>query len=150
MERVYSSPNPLMVDHLKNVLEADGIPCLVQNRYSSAAVGELPPTECWPELWVLDDNDAGRGGAIVREALSAPAPVGHWLCAACGERIEAPFTCCWKCGTERGRTGPPRDFGQTREPPREPLLPAGSARYWLLWLLMVLVAFQLLYAYRGG
>ena len=67
----------------------------------SSAMGELPPAECQAEVWVLRDEDAGAAERILRSYHSAPPDGPAWSCAACGERGEAQFTQCWRCGTDR-------------------------------------------------
>ena len=56
MKRIYSAKDPLMIGHLKNVLATFGINCVARNIDLISAAGELPPIECWPELWVVDDG----------------------------------------------------------------------------------------------
>ena len=101
MKKVYSAENSMEVGLIKGMLEQDGIACLVKNQNLSGAMGEIPPLECWPELWIADDNDLMRAKDIVYSALrpgnNNTAP---WNCS-CGENIEGQFTACWKCGEER-------------------------------------------------
>ena len=53
--RVYSSPDPLMVDHIRNLLESEGITSIVQHRHLGSLAGEVPFVETWPEVWILDE-----------------------------------------------------------------------------------------------
>ncbi len=101
MKRVYSSFNLAAVHHAKNLLAAEGIPSVVRNEYLSSAMGDLPPAECQAELWLLDPRDAARAEELLFRRQPSGAP---WLCA-CGERSEAQFTQCWKCGAYRN-SGP--------------------------------------------
>ena len=102
MKRVYSSPVTLMVGHLRNILEAEGIRCFVKNEFLAGGAGELPPTECWPELWVERAIDHKRAEQLVQEALQAGAfEDSTWTCAECGEVLQPQFTACWKCGSLR-------------------------------------------------
>ena len=97
MKRVYSSYNLAAVHHARNVLEAEGIRAVVRNQYLSSAMGDLPPAECQAELWVLSDADLWRAERL----LYAPEQSGpDWQCA-CGERLGAQFTQCWRCGSYR-------------------------------------------------
>jgi hypothetical protein len=98
---VYSAPNLLMVGHIRNLLEVEGIPSLIKNEFLSGAAGELPPTEAWPELWVIEPCDHERAREIVAHALREPSTREPWVCPDCGERIEGQFTDCWKCGYSR-------------------------------------------------
>jgi hypothetical protein len=101
MKKIYSADDSLQVGMIKSVLEQEGINCLIKNQMLSGALGEIPPLECWPELWVTDDRDSSRAANIV-EALLAQTEVNtpSWQCT-CGEQIEGQFSACWKCGGEK-------------------------------------------------
>lgn len=107
-----------MIGHLKNVLAAAGIRCVARNIDLVSAAGELPPVDCWPELWVIDDETFPRAQAVLKKAL-APLRVVRksWVCG-CGETIEGQFSGCWNCGRDRsGRLGP-RVLRQSATAPR--------------------------------
>jgi hypothetical protein len=91
---------------LKDLVEKALIPCVTRNDYLSAASGGIPFTECYPELWILDDEDYPRAKEILDRWLT-PQNQGpdFWACPGCGERIEGQFTSCWKCGTLREEQG---------------------------------------------
>jgi hypothetical protein len=100
VKRVYSSHNLALVHHSRNLLEAEGVRTEVRNEFLGSAMGELPPAECQPEVWVLRDQDAERAEAILSgERSRAPGP--HWVCADCSEECEDQFTQCWRCGAWR-------------------------------------------------
>ena len=96
MKRVFSSFNQQIVHHAKNLLEAEGIRCVVRNEHLSSAMGELPPAECQAELWVVDDSNALRAEQVLQRRESGP----DWTCR-CGETLGAQFTQCWSCGAYR-------------------------------------------------
>jgi hypothetical protein len=97
VQRVYSSDDRLLVGYLHDLLTRRGIACLVRNDYLAGGAGELPPNECWPELWVVDDRDRDLARRIVHEHL-AQADAPPWTCPGCGERIDGQFAVCWHCG----------------------------------------------------
>jgi hypothetical protein len=97
LKRVYSSYNLAAVHHARNVLEAAGIRAVVRNQFLSSAMGELPPAECQPQLWVLNDADAARAEELLYRAEPAGEP---WTCQ-CGETLGGQFTQCWNCGSYR-------------------------------------------------
>jgi Putative prokaryotic signal transducing protein len=101
MQPLYSSHNLLEVHHLKNLLEAEGIRCQIKNELLSRLAGEIPFTECAPQLWLLDERDLERARQVVtdfhRVAVAAP----PWQCPNCGEALEGQFTACWHCGALR-------------------------------------------------
>ena len=100
MKRVFSTHDPMLAGYLRAVLEEHGIACLLKNEYLLGGVGELPPNECWPEVWVVEDGQEARARALVEEARHAGKPGEEWRCPACCEWIEAGFGTCWRCGGE--------------------------------------------------
>lgn len=98
-----------MVAHLNNVLETFGIRCATRKLDLCGAAGELPPTECWPELWVVDDRRRLEAESVLRKTLAPLNPVKKpWRCEGCGEEIEGQFSECWRCGESRpGEPSPP-------------------------------------------
>ncbi len=102
MRQLYTSPNTALVNHLRSILDSLGIPCRVRGEFLSAAVGELPPIECWAELWVLDDDRYDEAAEVIRRAAEDGDVDGvPWTCDGCGERIDPQFGECWKCGQIR-------------------------------------------------
>ena len=99
--RIFAAINLAEVHHAKNLLDTIGIRTVVKNEALASAVGQLPFTECQPELWLLDGKDAARARRMLAEGLLAPAEKARrWQCA-CGEIQEAQFTQCWRCDSYR-------------------------------------------------
>ena len=86
---------------LKELLEREGVACLIRNEQLFAALGEIPFLECFPELWVVDDEIWPRAKSLLDSWLKEEAPSAPWTCAACGETLEGQFGSCWKCGGAR-------------------------------------------------
>jgi hypothetical protein len=53
---------------VKGLLEEANIPCMIRNEQLAMALGELAPSDCSPEVWILNNVDYPRARAIV-EAL---------------------------------------------------------------------------------
>ncbi len=101
MKRVFTAPDPSLVHHARNLLESAGIVSIVQGELRGVASGELPPIQCWPELWILETDDYQEACRVLR-GLDVPDGSGEpWECHVCHETIDPPFTACWQCGTER-------------------------------------------------
>ncbi|NKB38231.1 MAG: DUF2007 domain-containing protein [Gammaproteobacteria bacterium] len=100
MKKLYVSENPIEVGLIKGLLDSEGIACLVKNQTLAGALGEIPPLECWPEIWITTDQDLVRAEEIVKSVRSTPVSSENWNCE-CGESIEGQFGSCWNCGKER-------------------------------------------------
>lgn len=89
---------------LKERLATEEIVCLVRNDELSTALGEIPFVECYPELWVVDDEVFPRARLLLDQWLSEMSmEQGAWRCAGCGEVLEGQFESCWQCGREKSR-----------------------------------------------
>lgn len=87
---------------LQEILAKEGIDCLLRNGDLAVALGEIPMTECFPELWVIDDETLPRATLLLQGWLKqVPATTGPWECSECNEVLEADFGACWSCGHER-------------------------------------------------
>ena len=100
MTKVYSAPHALVLANLRNALLVEGIESEVRTPFLGAARGDLPFTECWSELWVLDDALAERAESVIRRVLqpSNQEEPPSWKCPSCGEELEGQFSACWQCG----------------------------------------------------
>lgn len=98
MKRVFRAEDALIVGFLRDVLENAGIRCLLRNEHLGGAAGQVPPLECWPEIWVTDDADAGRAERLLGDTLRERDDQPAWSCPGCGESIESQFGRCWNCG----------------------------------------------------
>lgn len=94
-KRLTSHHNLVLIDHWRNLLESEGIPCELRNRLLGAAAGELPVHDCEPQLWVAEHN-LSRAKRLLARIEAAPTQP-DWQCA-CGEQIEGSFSECWACG----------------------------------------------------
>ena len=102
MKKVYVSQNLIDVEMHKERLEQTGIRCMIKNQRSSGLAGEVPFTEVFPELWVIQDQDYDRARQLLEEGpILLPSNENCWTCVGCGERHEGQFVICWNCGQER-------------------------------------------------
>lgn len=102
MKNVFVSQHLFEVEMRKECLEQAGIPCTIKNQRSSGLAGEIPFTEVFPELWVIEDDEYDRARRVLDDGLVAlPSNQDGWICQRCEERHESQFGTCWKCGQER-------------------------------------------------
>lgn len=105
MRKLYSAESIIVIAHLRNVLEAAGIPALIRNDRLLGVMGEIPFTECWPELWVRNEGDILRARALIDAELQAPLAAESWTCGQCGENLDGQFSDCWRCAGETSGEG---------------------------------------------
>ena len=86
---------------LKELLEREGVACLIRNEQLFAALGEIPFLECFPELWVVDEEIWPRAKRLIDNWLKNEEDTPSWSCLSCGEILEGQFGACWKCGKGR-------------------------------------------------
>ena len=100
--RVYTAQTITMAGNVQNVLEANGIPCVLRNEFLSACFGGLPPIQFGPEVWVANDADAERARQLIAEATGTPdSATQPWRCRHCGEEVDGIFAQCWNCWAGR-------------------------------------------------
>lgn len=101
MKKIFSNESIVTVNHLCNLLRAEGIPAVVKNQGLLGVLGEVPFIECWPQLWVINRADEKRAQALIEEAMREPDGSDRaWTCAKCSEQIDGHFAMCWNCGAE--------------------------------------------------
>jgi hypothetical protein len=96
MKKLFSSAQSTELELFRNILADAGIVAEVRN--GDVTVFPPPVDE---ELWVSDE-DYPRAAELLT-AWERPDRIASeaWTCPRCGERVEAQFSSCWKCGTER-------------------------------------------------
>ncbi len=95
MKKIFASQNITLIGFYKALLEDNGIAAIVKNYYLTSGVGDLPPNECVPELWIIEDDKWEEAKELLKTDNST-----SWQCA-CGEKMSGQFAQCWKCGRVR-------------------------------------------------
>ena len=101
MKMVYSHENLFLVTNAKNIIESTGIETFLKNEFAQGAIGEASAFDCWPEIWVLNDNDYDKAKSAI-EASQKSANMVDWICNKCLEKNDASFEICWQCSEEQG------------------------------------------------
>jgi hypothetical protein len=94
--RLAQAPNLAIATLWAHALRADGIAVSVQREFLGGAIGQLPPDQCLPEIWVEDDAQFAFAEKALHELQNRPQR--SWRCSACGEWVEGGFEQCWRCG----------------------------------------------------
>jgi hypothetical protein len=106
MKRIWSGSSLPDTAHFKNLLEQAGVACLIKNRELGGGIGDLPVFDAAPEIWVLEDAEAERAAALIRDSMRPASGAAPWPCPRCGENNEPQFAACWSCGVEHRHEEP--------------------------------------------
>ncbi len=99
MQRVFTAGTLVEAHLIQELLESNSIRSIVHNEHAQGAVGELPVTEVWPEVWIEDDSCIKVALSIIQGYESARLFELSSLCSSCGEHNPNNFELCWSCGT---------------------------------------------------
>ena len=97
MLRLTQAPNLAIATLWADALGDDGIVASVQRQYLGGMMGELPPDQCLPEVWIRHPEQEVRANALLHDLQHVPQH--RWRCI-CGELVEGGFSQCWLCGVE--------------------------------------------------
>ena len=95
MRRLTQAPNLAIATLWADALAGEGIATSVQRQYLGGMMGELPPDQCSPEVWIQHDEQEVRARALLHDLQHVPQH--RWVCV-CGELVEGGFSQCWQCG----------------------------------------------------
>lgn len=97
MIRVYIAENLADAHLVSNLVRSCGIKTHVFNEFANGAVGELPFTHTWPEVWIENDRDEARALEIIENRGAAVSSDENLSCTECGQNNPANFGICWNC-----------------------------------------------------
>lgn len=97
MKKLTSAPTAITVHHYRNILTAEGIKSVIRNEHFGSILGDMPFTETWPQLWVVNDLDYDRALQLISDDALTECPSEDWKCTHCGEINEGQFAACWNC-----------------------------------------------------
>ena len=97
MKMVFTSEDIVYLHHLKNILEAKEISCVIKNDRLASISGEIPMGVCWPELWVIENIDEQWAKELIENSKNQTDDESNWICKNCGEEHSPRFTDCWNC-----------------------------------------------------
>jgi hypothetical protein len=103
MRKVTMAENLPAAYLLMQALQQRGIACQVFNQHAMGAAGELPLTEVYPEVWVLEDQDYELARKTIKELETLHQQQRpQQQCSVCQEWNPASFEICWQCRHELG------------------------------------------------
>jgi hypothetical protein len=99
MQRLYAAANLPEAHLLLGLLRGQRIDAHVFNENAQGAVGEIPFTHAYPEVWIENSADLLRARAIVEDYEHSRHLGENRVCGECSEENPASFDLCWRCGT---------------------------------------------------
>ena len=99
MKRIYSAASLPEAHLLLHRLQAEGIAAKVFNENAQGAVGELPFTHTYPEVWIERLEDEEKARLVIHKFEMRSISTPGWHCQTCGEHNPATFEVCWQCGS---------------------------------------------------
>ena len=80
MKKLTSAPSVITIHHYKNILESEGISCKIRNEHLGSILGEMPFTDTWPQLWVVNDLDFDRAKQLIDGSALDESDAPDWRC----------------------------------------------------------------------
>lgn len=88
------------IGYFRSILESAGIPTYMRNENESLAIDMAgSPSEFWPALCVVNDDEFERAVQILKERIGKDEELAmtEWTCKNCEESNPGNFDLCWSC-----------------------------------------------------
>ena len=106
MRKIYENIDFTKVGFYESILKEAGIATYIKNLGASMGMGEIPFTQIFPELWVINDSDYDRAIELLEPYHNLESERNDdWQCPKCGADVEGSFGECWSCQTLRPQGG---------------------------------------------
>ena len=83
---------------VQNLLIEAGIETKILNEFAQGGTGEIPFTQTYPEVWLINEEDLNPARKIITSFEQRPGNVGTLACKNCDEINPDTFEVCWRCG----------------------------------------------------
>lgn len=99
MFKIYSAGNIQDAYLLQGLLNEAGIETRILNEYAQGGVGEIPFTQTYPEIWLINESDSEKAKEIIKQFDAKQVSNCDVFCARCHEPNPDTFETCWHCGS---------------------------------------------------
>lgn len=98
MFKIYSASNIQEVYLVQGLLTEAGIESRILNEYAQGGMGEIPFTQAYPEIWLVNKADTDKAGHIIQQFETRQQGGAERRCKHCHESSPDTFETCWACG----------------------------------------------------
>lgn len=99
MKKIYSAGNLQEAYLVRDLLIQAGVPATIFNEHAMAAMGEMPFTSAYPQVWIEQPHQEQHARAVIADYEKRPVRSAPRTCASCGEASPGEFELCWSCGS---------------------------------------------------
>jgi hypothetical protein len=100
MVKAYSAGSLVDAYLVQNLLTEADIETQILNEYAQGGLGEIPFTQAYPEVWLVNEADYTAARKIIDSFEQRPDAIGTLVCGKCKEINPESFEVCWHCGAE--------------------------------------------------
>ena len=104
MIRIYQAQDLPQAQLVIDLLAQNGITARLLNGNAAAAMGDIPFTHAYPEIWLVNESDLSFSKQLIAE-FEKPLSDEQWHCQYCEEVSPISFETCWNCERERVQGG---------------------------------------------
>lgn len=101
MIHLYTCENMIEAQQVLDALQQQHIKAEIVNQNLSSLTGEVPFTETWPKIWIVNVEDEFLARKILDD-LKILREKSHLdiFCRKCGEKNPGNFSSCWNCDSD--------------------------------------------------
>ena len=98
MKRIYTAANLLDAQLVLDLLAQAGVPAHVFNANAMSALGDLPMSAAYPQIWIAQPHQEQHARAVIAEFQRQTPNLVAKICEGCTESSPGEFDLCWNCG----------------------------------------------------
>ena len=99
MHKIYEAADLHEAQLVLDLLSHHDIAARLLNSFAHGALGELPFTHAYPEIWLVNEADITQARMLIYAFEHRSDARQQWRCGRCGENNPETFDLCWRCGT---------------------------------------------------
>ncbi len=98
MKRVYTAANLPDAQLVHDLLEQAGVPAHIFNANAMSALGDLPLSAAYPQVWIAQQHQEQHARAVIADYQQQKPELAGKVCSGCTETSPGEFDLCWNCG----------------------------------------------------